>query len=654
MLKRIIHFWFSGNIYQKVLFIFFIFLTLPLRLIEKPDIGLGPSWRISINLALKSKLVWGEDYAFTFGPLGYLYTRIAAFVPQWHITAFTLFAWLNILFIVRYFILSSGLQKKGQLLAGIIIALMFSSVIRFEITTTVMCIIIFHLLYSVKHHNNLSLYVATVFSVLNLFIKLNYFIPIIIIFFLYYLLIFIRPESKGMRRHAIYALLLQGLSIYVLVIIYNVNILGYIKSGWHLANSYNDAMFTPVYEESIISPFLYYIYPTINKSVISSVVVLLSVILTLPAIIVIVKNTRQIIREPFSMFIFLTTAFFLYISFKFAFVRHGGLTYLYPPLPLFIYGLMVLFTNWKRANIYRDVYGMIVFAFIPSCLIANMQMIRSEDFNYGFMVNKLKQLYRNDTTSASIKAEKTKMAIAEKTLPPSIREKIGQSTVDIAPSEISIAYFNKLNYQPRPIVQGYAAYDKYLDDLNYKKYISSSAPNYIIYKNETIDNRYHFFDEPRTKLAMMQYYEVIDTFNNYTLLKRAAAPTKIVLAEEKIQEIELNKFYDIPVSEHLQFATFNIQYTGVGKAQRFIFQPPVLNISFILDDGRKAEHRLIISSVNNPVLLSYYIETDEDTRQFLLNRTLNRNRITKLMISGPSYAYKREITMNFFNMLLSK
>ncbi|MBP6687976.1 MAG: hypothetical protein KA160_08970, partial [Lacibacter sp.] len=145
MIKRTANFFLPGNSYQQLLFFFFCLLTLPLKLIEQPAPGLGGSWRISINLALKEKLSWGDEYVFTFGPLGYLFTRIAAFVPQWHIIGFSFLVWLAILLIARYFILQSKLQSKAELLAGMMIACMFSYVIRVEITTTVMYIVLFYL-----------------------------------------------------------------------------------------------------------------------------------------------------------------------------------------------------------------------------------------------------------------------------------------------------------------------------------------------------------------------------------------------------------------------------------------------------------------------------------------------------------------------------
>jgi hypothetical protein len=651
MIKRTANFFLPGNSYQQLLFFFFCLLTLPLKLIEQPSPGLGGSWRISINLALKEKLSWGDEYVFTFGPLGYLYTRISAFVPQWHIIVFSCFVWLCILFITRYFILQSKLQRKTELLAGIIIACMFSYVIRIEITTTVMYIVLFYLFYSIKYNSKFSLLIAILASVLNLFIKLNYFIPILVIFGLYYLMIIARRNSAILRKFIPIAVLMQAGFIYLLTEIYRVNIPGYIQSGWHLANAYNDAMFKPVYEETIVRELFYFIDPAISNSAISAIVVGFAVLLTIPVIYLIVKNAKRIVTDSFSLFTFLITGIFLFISFKFAFVRHGGLAYLYPPLPIFIIGMLLVFPGWEIKNARRVLYYMILIAFIPSFII-NVSVVRSGNFNYSFVVDKLKQVYRNNDTAVT-KADKLRTeSIEQQQLPYAVKQRIGSSTIDVLPTAISIAYFNKLNYSPRPVVQGYAAYDKHLDDLNYNRYMSAAAPEYLIYRSETIDGRYHFFDEPATKLAVMQRYEIVDSFNNNLLFKLTEHTKQVVVVSKQTVSIELNKLYTIPQAEQLQFAKFDVEYTPAGAMQRFIFQPPILTIVFVLEDGRSIQHRIIITALKNPLLLSYYIESDTDLLTFFSSYQLSGKKIKQFMISAPDYAYKKTIKFELENIIL--
>jgi hypothetical protein len=649
MIKRSLQFLFPGNRYQQLVFLFFIFISLPLQLIQQPIAGLDASWRISINLALKNNLQWGSDYVFTYGPLGYLYTRLAIFVPQWHIILFSFFVWVNTLFIARYFILASKIHDKKHLAIGVVIALMFSYIIKIEITSTVMYVVIFYLLFSIKHDNAFALTIAIIASTLNLFIKLNYFLPILIIFSTYYLVVFLFREKLKIRKRILPALLFQIFLIYLIAANYNINITGYIKSGWYLANSYNDAMFMPVFHESAMSRLFYLIHPSFNKEWISFFIILLSVLITLPIIGIVWKNRKKVTSNSLSLLTVLFSFFFLFISFKYAFVRHGGLSYLYPPLPIFIFAVVISFSGWNTGNNRRSINMLVILSF-PACVVVNAHVMRTKSYSYSFIVNKLKESYRKLLSKNEITEGGKKKGNNIHYLPSQIKDKIGNSTIDILPSEISIAYFNNLNYNPRPVGQSYAAYSKPLDDFNYAKYTSSTAPEYLIFRNGSIDNRYHFFDEGRTKLGIRQRYVVVDSFNGNLLLKKSDTLKQILTVQQKIQVIKLNKVYSLSESQKLQYATFDIRYTKRGNLVRFMFQPPRLTITFVLEDGRLISHRLIISTLQNPVMISSYIESNADALNFFSGNQIAGKKIRQLKISAPSWAYEKDINLQLLDI----
>jgi hypothetical protein len=115
---------------------------------------------------------------------------------------------------------------------------------------------------------------------------------------------------------------------------------------------------------------------------------------------------------------------------------------------------------------------------------------------------------------------------------------IGKETVDILPTEISELYYYGLNYHPRPIPQSYSVYDEYLDTKNAEKIMDPSGPQYILYDNQTIDNRHPFWDESITKRALISHYELAVTdsslkaatrFNEEIYLKRNPDVAKAVL-----------------------------------------------------------------------------------------------------------------------------
>ncbi|HRX02346.1 MAG TPA: hypothetical protein P5148_04305, partial [Anaerolineae bacterium] len=53
-----------------------LLFLLPNDLFIRPSSGLDPSWAIAINLAFERGMRFGEDFIFTFGPLGIFATRL--------------------------------------------------------------------------------------------------------------------------------------------------------------------------------------------------------------------------------------------------------------------------------------------------------------------------------------------------------------------------------------------------------------------------------------------------------------------------------------------------------------------------------------------------------------------------------------------------
>src|SRR5271156_1052639 len=85
--------------YKTIFYVLSCLVILPFHIFHQPSAGVDPSWAISINLAIKYHLVWGKDYIYTYGPLGYLATGIREYVPSYLIVMFHLLIWINISFI---------------------------------------------------------------------------------------------------------------------------------------------------------------------------------------------------------------------------------------------------------------------------------------------------------------------------------------------------------------------------------------------------------------------------------------------------------------------------------------------------------------------------------------------------------------------------
>ncbi len=81
-----------------------------------------------------------------------------------------------------------------------------------------------------------------------------------------------------------------------------------------------------------------------------------------------------------------------------------------------------------------------------------------------------------------------------------------------------------LQWDPEPVLQSYSAYTSYLDQLDAHFLSSSRAPQRILYKPVTINNRNQWWEPPATLEAMYCHYRQVGTVDHWLLLARVPGP----------------------------------------------------------------------------------------------------------------------------------
>ena len=626
---------------QKIVFTFFLLLTIPFNLIKEPASGMEASWQIGLNMALRQGLVWGKDIIFTYGPLGFLQTRLALYVSDFPIILFSVFVWSNVLFIFFYFLKKCKLTSIFDFIFAIIIVLMFHYIIKVEVSTTLLYIILFYLLYSLRHKSYIPVVIATLTGSLAIFIKVTYFFPLLVIYGLYMgAIIFFDTWMNPKKIVLIYVF--NIVLIFLLCVYLKVDFQRYISASFHIVAAYNDAMMEAPSKESALTTPLRLIFPDSSPVFLSLLILFITFIITMPFIVMAVYNLRKNQFHFSTALTVLFCLFFLFLTFKYGFVRHGGLIYLYPPVLLYLLGLLTNFgeIEIKWARLY--IYCICIVLFIPSVILVNKHLMQRNTYTYYSLFFKARNVLRKQSPELNIKSQK----LLTQSIPDSVIHKIGNQTVDIIPMEVSLVYFNNLQYRPRPVLQSYSAYDTYLDTKNFDFYNSTVAPNFVIYNTTTIDSRYHFYDEPKTKFNLLRHYDFIDSFSNQLVLKRRATSRVTEIIKQEEHEILLNTDYTVPSNNAFQLASFHIKYTLLGSAIRFLYQPPVIQITFFLENGTTRTHRLVKAAVEEPVLINKYITDNKDFANLLLNNSETLASVKRIKITAPEWAYDTRISVH--------
>jgi hypothetical protein len=323
-------------------------------------------------------------------------------------------------------------------------------------------------------------------------------------------------------------------------------------------------------------------------------------------------------------------------------------------LVLFITFGIFSFVLFKQSFVRSDLHVTAFFAIFPGLvsllLLFNKETSRFKasaataiclcclavGFGFGAYNNPLGRLnYPASIFSPAADSDAFQNSFSRFAFPSDVRQTIGPKTVDIIPWNINYLYFNNLNYNPRPVIQSYTVYTPYLVNLNKQKYDGDSAPEFVIFSSQTIDNRYAPFDDQEAKLSLIKNYG-------------AAAALEFSRPAEEI--IALDQDHLLKDSNKTYFIKADINYSFFGKVVRFLFKPSQLFIAFTLEDGTVRLHRLVAPVLKTGVVINPLIENEADFLDFAGgvrgrggSRPPENKRIKsfKIMVDSPSATVKR-------------
>lgn len=619
----------------------FFYALIPANLILSSGAGLDPSWQLSVNMAVQKQMVFGQDYIFTYGPLGIFQIKYGVATSKWGILFFEMARAICVLYVVRHFLRPGNYPVAPSLLFLITIILLNAWVVESFFTPLFVCLIIGYL----KDKNMIFLWIAWVISIISFYLKVNYGIILSGILYGSIAIAFFRKEIPIGKAAGLIAGHMAV--IYLLSFLLHVHIPGYVISSLHLINAFNDAMYVPI--EFSNSYF--------TMALITVALFVLGFLL----------SYKYYIQNFVAVFGYLVCGFLLFLLFKNGYVRADSHVFSFFNTSPVVFGISWLYAdrkdkrNWGYLTCAAVLISLYAFTKTPTPLFDNekvhvwtKEIIKKDYF---------KEILTDVSDKNSISENRTSK------LPASITEVVGKSTVDIMPWEIAQIYYSELNYNPRPVVQSYSAYDEYLDNKNYEKYISESAPEYIIYANFSIDGRYPFWDESKTKRAILTHYEVVDPdslftskpfydenyyvnkyadvkesimlkkFNSgyehysqygakegrfvsqhverlsekfrnniYVLLKKRKQPLQLSVTKTTEIEMEMGKDYPIENSGGLQFLYADVEYDLKGKLQRLLFQPPPLEVVLTFENNTSAKFRAVVPILKTGVQISHLVQ----------------------------------------------
>ncbi|OGV54647.1 MAG: hypothetical protein A2017_19195 [Lentisphaerae bacterium GWF2_44_16] len=598
------------NIYSiSLLLVMFIFVT-PNLLVVMPDIGLDPSWRIGLHLAIKNKFVFGRDIIFTYGPLGFLSSRLPIGVSK-----LTYFLW-DIYILANFVFIFSYIHKTVKSYSGIflcllaVICLSWFYIYTLALVNLLFFFFLFMLFCHLRHASVYLLFNAALLSIFTFYIKVNMGLGIILLMLVFLTYIYFRP-MKYSAKFVLFFMLGYLLVLPISAWMFNTELYSYIAGSLQLADAYNDAMFTKVADLPELKLSIWNFYMA------------LALVLSLAGIFFI--RMKYFLTDRKILLQYLFTIFFIFLVFKHSFVRADGhMLFFFQIFPVTI-GMLALFSPEKLKRYFFSV-------FLISLIFA--LTIAKDLFSVRQLIAKYKQFEYYIATALETDFENLKNEnIERRVLARKFLDRIGNGSVDIIPWEISYVYANKLKYNPRPVIQSYSAYNGWLDEKNAGKYMSDNAPDFVLFSVDDIDDRHPFFSEAMTKLVLLRRYVIAERTDGMLLLRKNGRKMNMNIAPAVLKTVNTGEFIELPHTDKLLLMKVNIKYSIAGYFVRFFFQPPLLEVSLELEDGSAKKYKAVKPIINAGVIVNKFIFSIDDAEKLFRGKA--EGNVKRLKFDSP-------------------
>jgi hypothetical protein len=564
---------------------FFVMEIYPIDATNYSFNSLDPSWVVSLSYANINDLIWGKEYAFTYGPLSYLAIRIGWGANKYSFLFFDIFYFINVFFIC-FITYRKSINKILVVFAVIVAVLLLPSYIGGSQALVLLLFLVFWIRQNIEDIKWYNYVFSIILLLLMFFIKFN---TGLIAFLPYYgmLLYFVITKKEKVQFILLYGLI-PLVSVFILSKLFNVDLYGYMISGIEMVSGYNEIMYLKQFN-------------FINYQELTYIFIFLSLLFLIIKVFI---EKKMYLKNLFSLCLF---SLCLFIIYKQAFVR-ADIQHI---MEFFNYIVLLIlcfidFFSYKPKNIMT----LLSFTTISIALFISTQNAEFKTIDIKSKINK-----ENYFTSFIGFTATSGMQIFPNNnqIPESIKNRIGNKTVDVYPWNIQLLFENELNYSPRPVVQSYTTYTRYLENLNFDHYNSKNGPQFVLYEFKSIDSRYPLFDEPKVNLVLLKNYIIVDTFvlheNKFVVLekKKEAKPIKLEFLKEYAMLI------DSPlIPENDIYYEVELYHTLIGKSYSIFNHTPDIKLNIKTSKGKTTEFKTSNALLKSGLFFDKIINNNED------------------------------------------
>jgi len=315
-----------------------------------------------------------------------------------------------------------------------------------------------------------------------------------------------------------------------------------------------------------------------------------------------------------SLFFGALLALSLFAVWKHAMARED--VFHYGGLIIYIAIVMMLFMLFEPRHGFRNITAGTLAIFLLVINSENTVAYRPRQ-DQLVRVNNFVDFVTGFTTLQAESRKASEKKISRKILPAAMRDSIGDSTVDIYPWDYSIIPANGLHWQPRVVIQSYAAYTPWLDKKNADHFNSANSPRFIIWDLDkrpdfpaekpflSIDGRYLLNDEPQTLVQMMRNYAFCSSGNGFLLVKKRNTRLKATTVSVASSQVTWGQWDPVPKCDPgLLRVKVRIEKSWLQMVKSFLYKDEEFTITLKFSDGLTDHFKFIPDNAANGIWIS--------------------------------------------------
>lgn len=325
----------------------------------------------------------------------------------------------------------------------------------------------------------------------------------------------------------------------------------------------------------------------------------------------------------------------------------------------------LLFLAFKAGFVRHDIHGLIAASFVLLCtlLVAQMRtprpyfpvllagllafgmIVQGHPGRAKTMIKHIGQVY----TAAA-------RGIGERILNPDFLEQAFQThlaaihtatnlptltgTTDIYSYNQSGLLAARNSWQPRPVLQSYAAYSPDLAEVNRLHLLGERRPDNLIFRVQPIDRRLPSLEDGPSWRVILSDYVLASISGDSLILRRDAtkAGNALPAASESVGAHELGETVAVNATQERVFARIEVKLTPWGRLRNLAFKPGQLRIKLTTADQVEHTYRFIAAMAQSEFLLSPLVKT---TAEFGLlygpSHALDGKRVVSFSITDESW-----------------